>query len=238
MTDAPQRDRSPGRRVWDLPVRLTHWLLLIMVSGSWITAELAGNAFRWHEYCGYTVLVLVSFRLLWGLVGTRHARFADFLRGPRAVLSYLDRLRSADTYRPSIGHNPLGGWVVVVMLSLLLCQAMTGLFANDEIANTGPLYGWVSGSQSDALTRIHHRVFQILQVIVGLHITAALLYFVVRRDNLVRPMLTGRKPAAEVPPDEEIHGSRVGLALVLVALLAGALAFTIRLAPEASLSMF
>jgi cytochrome b len=238
MADDPQRAHAPGRRVWDLPVRLTHWLLLIAVSGSWISAELSGNAFRWHEYCGYTVLVLVSFRLLWGVVGTRHARFASFLRGPRAILGYLRRLRSPATYRPSVGHNPLGGWVVVVMLSLLLCQALTGLFANDEVINTGPLYGWVSGAQSDALTRLHHRFFHLLQGVVGLHITAALLYLLVRHDNLVWPMVTGRKPADEVPASEEIRGSRLWLALLLVAMLAAALALAIRLAPEASLSIF
>jgi cytochrome b len=219
-------------------VRLTHWLLLLAVSGSWLTAELAGNAFRWHEYCGYTVLVLVSFRLLWGLVGTRHARFASFLRGPGAVLSYVGRLRSQSTYRPSIGHNPLGGWVVLLMLLLLLAQATTGLFANDEVANTGPLYGWISGHQSDALTRWHHRIFTVLQVIVGLHITAALLYLIVRRDNLIRPMVTGRKPADEVPAGEELRESRTALAVTLVILLAAALGLAIRLAPEASLSMF
>jgi cytochrome b len=219
-------------------VRLTHWLLLAAVSGSWISAELAGDAFRWHEYCGYTVLVLVTFRLLWGLVGTRYARFASFLRGPRAVLEYLRRLRSPAAYRPSIGHNPLGGWVVLVMLSLLLCQALCGLFANDQVINTGPLYGWVSGAASDALTRLHHRFFHILQGIVGLHITAVTLYFIVRRDNLVWPMLSGRKPASEVPAGEEIQGSRLWLALLLVVLLGAALALTIRLAPQASLSMF
>jgi cytochrome b len=238
MPDDLQREHAPGRRVWDLPVRVTHWLLLAAVSGSWVSAELSGDAFRWHEYCGYTVLVLVTFRLLWGLVGTRHARFASFLRGPRAILDYLRRLRSPARYRPSIGHNPLGGWVVLVMLTLLLGQALTGLFANDEVANTGPLYGWVSGAHSDALTRLHHRIFHILQFVVGLHITAVLLYLLVRHDNLVWPMLSGRKPAAEVPAGEEIHGSRLGLALLLVALLAAALAVAIRLAPEASLSIF
>ena len=232
------RAHSAGRRVWDLPVRVTHWLLLLAVSGSWISAELSGDAFRWHEYCGYTVLVLVTFRLLWGLVGTRHARFASFLRGPHAILDYLRRLRSAQRYRPSIGHNPLGGWVVVLMLSLLLCQALSGLFANDEVINTGPLYGWVSGAASDALTRLHHRIFHLLQVLVGLHITAVTLYLLVRHDNLIRPMLSGRKPADEVPAGEEIHGSRVWLALLLVGLLAAALALAIRLAPPASLSIF
>ena len=229
---------SRGRRVWDLPVRFTHWLILLAVIGSWTSASLSGNAFRWHEYCGYTVLVLVSFRILWGLVGTRHAQFRNFLRGPRAVAGYLAKLRSPDGYQPSVGHNPVGGWAVVLMLSLLLCQALTGLFANDEIANTGPLYGWITGSGSDTLTRLHHRIFALLQIIVGLHVAAVVLYRVIKGDNLILPMLTGEKPADEVPAGEAIHGSRIPLALLLVALLAAALALAIRLAPEASLSMF
>ncbi|MFI4890927.1 MAG: cytochrome b/b6 domain-containing protein [Steroidobacterales bacterium] len=227
-----------GRRVWDLPVRCAHWLLVLAVSGCWISASLSGGNFRWHEYCGYTVLVLVCFRLLWGVVGTRHARFAQFLRGPRELLRYARKVASASTYRPSIGHNPIGGWAVVTMLLLLLAEAGTGLFANDEILHTGPLFGWVSESASDALTKIHGRIFHVLQVIVGLHITAAALYFFVRHDNLVLPMLTGRKPRDVVPESEQIHGSRPWFALGIVVVLAAALALAIRLAPEASLSIF
>jgi cytochrome b len=230
--------RDQGRRVWDLPVRLFHWLLVLVISGSWITGELSTTAFKWHEYCGCTVLVLVSFRLLWGILGTRHARFANFLRGPRELLSYARRLGSRATYRPSVGHNPIGGWVVVAMLLLLLVQGLTGLFANDGVIDTGPLFGWISLSRSDFLTTIHHRVFHVLQAIVALHITAAALYFFLRRDNLVLPMLTGRKPDEVVPAGQEILGSGLWLALLIVILLAGALALAIYLAPEASLSLF
>jgi cytochrome b len=230
--------RDQGRRVWDLPVRIFHWLLVLVICGSWITSEFSSTAFRWHEYCGYTVLVLVCFRLLWGVVGTRHALFANFLRGPREILAYARRLTSSAAYRPSVGHNPLGGWVVVTMLLLLLTQGLTGLFANDGVINTGPLFGWISLSRSDFLTTIHHRVFHVLQAIVGLHIIAAALYFFVRRDNLVLPMLTGRKPDELVPEDQGIRGSRLWLALLIVILLAGALALAIRLAPEGSLSLF
>ena len=230
--------RDQGRRVWDLPVRLFHWLLVLVLCGSWITAELSTTAFKWHEFCGYTVLVLVSFRLLWGLLGTRHARFANFLRGPRDLLSYARKLASPTTYRPSVGHNPIGGWVVMILLLLLLTQGLTGLFANDGVIDTGPLFGWISLSLSDSLTKIHHLVFHVLQAIVALHITAAALYFLVRRENLILPMLTGRKPDEVVPEREEISGSRIWLALLIVLLLAGTLALAIRLAPEASLSLF
>jgi cytochrome b len=230
--------RDQGRRVWDLPVRCTHWLLVIVLCGSWITGGLSGTAFKWHEFLGCTVLVLVAFRLLWGFFGTRHARFASFLRGPRELVSYARRISSRSSYRPSVGHNPIGGWVVMVMLLLLLAQGLTGLFANDGVIDTGPLFGWISTSLSDSLTRIHHLVFHVLQAIVALHIIAALLYLFFRRDNLVLPMLTGRKPNDVVPETEQIGGSRLWLALIIVALLAAALGLVIWLAPESSLSLF
>jgi cytochrome b len=229
---------DPGRRVWDLPLRCTHWLLALAVCGCWISATYSAAAFSWHEYCGYAVLVLVCFRLLWGIVGTRHARFAAFIRGPRELLRYARSVLTASAYRPSVGHNPIGGWVVVAMLLVLLAEAGTGLFANDEIIHTGPFFGWVSGSFSDALTKIHDRTFPVLQAIVGLHILAAALYFLVRHDNLVLPMLTGRKRSDLVPEEEQIRGSRPWLAFGILVALAAALALAIRLAPEASLSLF
>jgi cytochrome b len=238
MAVDPPHSRDPGRRIWDLPVRCTHWLLLVAVSGAWITGELSTTGFHWHEIFGYTVIVLASFRLLWGIVGTRHARFSTFLRGPRAVLAYLRRLATAGSYRPGVGHNPAGGWAVLAMLLCLLTEGLTGLFANDEVINTGPLFGWVSTALSDSLTTIHHWNFRVLQALVGLHIAAAVFYYFLRHDNLVLPMITGRKSGHAVPAAEEIHGSRTWLALVLVILLAGALWLAVRLAPEASLSMF
>lgn len=238
MSDDPLGTPRRGRRVWDLPVRCTHWLLVLGVGFSWLSAKLSDSLFEWHEYSGYLVLVLVSFRLLWGVVGTRHARFASFLRGPRAVLAYARRLTSRTAYHPSVGHNPLGGWVVVLMLLLLLTQGLTGLFANDEVIHSGPLYGWVSGHTSDFLSKIHRRTFHVLQAVVALHVSAAALYFFLHRDNLVLPMLTGRKPAGLVPESQQILGSRLWLALLLVLALAAALATAIHLAPESSLSLF
>jgi cytochrome b len=230
--------RDQGRRVWDLPVRCAHWLLVLALCGSWISAELSTTAFRWHEFCGCTVLVLVSFRLLWGFFGTRHARFSSFLRPPRELLSYARKLASRASYRPSVGHNPIGGWFVLAMLLLLLTQGLTGLFANDGMMDTGPLFGWISTSLSDSLTTIHHRVFRVLQAIVALHIVAIALYLFIRRDNLVLPMLTGQKPDDVVPDGEQIGGSKLWLALIIVMLLAGALGLTVWLAPEGSLSIF
>ena len=131
---------SEERRVWDLPVRVFHWALLLAVAGAWCT-HAAGVAWvRYHGWCGYTVLVLVAFRLLWGIVGTRHARFTSFVRGPVATLRYAAQL-ARGTAPHLAGHNPLGAWMVLVLLAALLAQALLGLFGNDEIFNFGPLYG-------------------------------------------------------------------------------------------------
>lgn len=218
------------RLVWDLPVRIIHWLLALAVAGSWLTHALPGDWFTWHRRCGYTVLLLVATRLIWGLLGTRHARFVSFVRGPGTVWRYARSLFSAQT--PSyVGHNPLGALMVLALLGLLLAQACTGLFANDDVANTGPLYGYVSDSLSHRLTGWHHRIFNFISVAVAVHVCAALFYLIVKRDNLIFPMITGRKSAAQVPLAAAIASSRSWLALLIAALLASVLWYVVRQAP-------
>ena len=219
-------------RVWDLPVRLTHWALVLCVAGSWATHYAGASWTQWHARCGYAVLVLAVFRVLWGFVGTRHSRFASFLRGPGAVLAYL---RGGPA---GAGHNPLGALSVLALLALLLLQAATGLFANDEIAFTGPFYGWAQGDWSGRLTALHHRNADWLLALIALHVAAVLWYAFVKQRALVRAMLTGRRPAQEVPEGEEIAGSRAPLAIALVLLLAGLLALAIRAAPQAVVSYY
>jgi cytochrome b len=237
--NGPEHDvRAPGpdpsRLIWDLPVRVFHWLLVLAVLGSYITHRLGLSWFKYHLWCGYTVLVLVTARILWGFVGTRHARFGAFLRGPGAMWRYLISWKSGTLH--AVGHNPLGAWMVVVLLLLLLGQALTGLFANDQIANTGPLFGYVSGHTSDQLSSWHHWIFNVLLGAIGLHVLAVLIYRLVRREDLVTPMITGRK--RDVPATEAITGSRSWLFVVIVLVLALALALIIAQAPEASLSIF
>ena len=230
-------DSSQQRLVWDLPVRIIHWSLLLCVLGSWLTQQLPSDWFPWHVRCGYAVLILVSTRLLWGLVGTRHARFVSFVRGPRAVLIYARGLISGKA-TAFAGHNPLGALMVLALLALLLAQALTGLFANDEILNTGPLYGYVSNSLSLQLTGWHHRIFNLLLAAVALHVSAALFYLLVKKENLIRPMLTGRKRADELLPDQAIAASRTWLALLLAVLLGAALWYIVQRAPSAEVMAF
>jgi len=136
-------------RVWDLPVRLFHWLIVVLLAVSWWSAEQGGVMLKYHMWSGFTVLTLVLFRVAWGFVGSRYARFTDFVHGPRQVFGTLGALFDR---RPLAiaGHNPLGGWMVVALLVCLLVQTMTGLFANDDLFNEGPLY-----SQRDGGARRH-----------------------------------------------------------------------------------
>ena len=226
--------QEDGRLVWDLPVRLVHWLIVLAVAGSWATHYAGVEWFAWHRRLGYTVLVLVEFRIVWGFAGTRHARFGQFLRGPRAILGYL---LGRTTERP-VGHNPVGALGVVALLGVLLVQAVTGLLANDEIMNAGPFYGWIDPALSNRLTTLHRQSSDVLLVLIGVHVLAVAWHVLGQRRPLLKAMLTGRKPAAEVPAEQAIPGSRTALALAIVAVLAVALALAVRSAPEATIALY
>jgi cytochrome b len=220
--------------VWDLPLRAAHWLLAITVTGAWATHYAGTRWFAWHRSFGYATLVLVAFRIAWGFAGTRHARFAAFVRGPRAVLEYLrDR-----PLRATVGHNPLGALSVLAMLAALLLQAATGLFANDEIASAGPFYGWIAPPTSNRITGLHEANSNLVLALVALHLAAVAWYGRVAGRPLTRAMITGRKPAAEVTAEEAIRGSRTLLALAIVAALVAALALAVRAAPEPVIALY
>ena len=168
-------------RVWDLPVRLFHWLLVLLVVVSFTTGKLGGNWLEWHFRSGYCILALVLFRIVWGLFGSQTARFSDFIHGPKRVVSYaLSLMRGATMFHA--GHNPMGGLMVVLMLVLLLVQATTGLFVDDDAGNTGPLSAKVSGATVSLLTTIHRTNIDIILVCVALHVCAALFYLLEMLD--------------------------------------------------------
>ncbi len=190
-------------RVWDLPTRLFHWLLVALVIASFATGKAGGNAMRYHEWSGLGILTLLVFRLAWGLIGSRPSRFAHFLKGPGTVVRYAATLLKRDA-PAHLGHNPLGGWSVALMLLSLLVQAGTGLFANDDIATTGPLAARVSKVMSDRITSVHHLNHDIILVLVAVHVAAVLFHLVFRHENLIAPMLTGVKPwRGQAPPLQE-----------------------------------
>ena len=234
MNETPATsDRARTALIWDLPVRIIHWSLLVAVVGAWLTRELEGDWFVWHTRFGYTVLVLVLTRVLWGFFGTRHARFAEFVRGPKTVIDYLRSGTSS-----SVGHNPLGALMILVMLTMLLVQAVTGLFANDQVFETGPLFGYVTIETSDRLTSLHKQLFDWIAAAIAVHVAAALFYLWIRKENLILPMITGRKFAENIPEQERISSSRLWLAIVFAVIVGTGLAWIIRSAPEASLYVF
>lgn len=193
-------EQQTAVRVWDLPTRTFHWLLVACVFASIASAWIGGNAMVWHIRLGWFVLTLLVFRLAWGLVGGHWSRFARFVYAPGTVLRYL-RGQSRPDEHHDVGHSPLGALSVFGVLSLLAVQAGTGLFADDEIANTGPLQTLVSNATSLKLSKWHtvYGQWLVIALIVS-HVAAIVYYLVAKKRNLVGPMLTGDKQLVAPAP--------------------------------------
>jgi cytochrome b len=175
--------------VWDWPVRIVHWAIVLLIAFAWWTAE--EEMVDWHYRAGMAVLGLLVFRIVWGFIGSSTARFSSFVRGPRGILSYL-RGRSGYV----LGHNPLGALSVLALLAMIAAEVGLGLFASDEDGlMSGPFASLVSDDLSERLTDLHHDLFDYLLVLIGLHVAAILFYLLVKRDNLVGPMIVGRRSA-------------------------------------------
>ncbi len=200
-------------RVWDWPVRLTHWLFVCCLAVSWWSAE--QRAMEWHRYSGYALLGLLIFRIYWGFAGSSSARFSTFVRGPNRVIAYL---RDSREQHQHAGHNPLGGWSVAAMLILMLSQVFIGLFVSDvDGLESGPLSHLVSFDASRTLAEIHEVVFNVILGLVGLHIAAILFYLFAKRDNLIGAMLTGKRRASRMNSMTPVPAWRVlpGIALAV-----------------------
>lgn len=204
-------------RVWDLPTRLFHWLLVVLVATLWVTAIRGWMTI--HYVCGVAVLILLLFRIGWGIFGSTTARFSDFLAGPGRVRGYLRSLSRGEAPLHA-GHNPAGGWMVMIFLLLILIQAGLGLFANNEFDFRGPFADWISGKRSDALTRVHVFLFDAILVCIWIHLCAIAFYALVKRDNLIIPMWRGTKHATQVPAGLRLNfasGLRAFAALIAIA---------------------
>ncbi len=189
--------RQQKIRVWDLPTRLFHWLLAATIAASFISVKIGGNAMVWHGRFGYVALTLILFRLAWGVVGPRYARFAQFVKGPAAVMQELRGLA------PRVpGHNPLGALSVLAMLLFIGLQAGLGLFSSDDIAFDGPLAKHVSGAVVEFATRWHHRFEWLLIGLIVLHLAAVVWHQRFKGHDLVRPMLSGDQWAAPSAPQQ------------------------------------
>ena len=205
-------------RIWDLPTRLFHWALAICIVLGIVFVKIGGNAIQWHAYCGYTALALILFRIIWGFVGSQYARFASFVPSPATLIAFL-----RGQVDGGLGHNPLGALSVIGLLLVVLIQALTGLFADDDIFFQGPLAKYVSNSTVALLTSIHRFNQYLIFVLVGLHIAAISYYYFVKRENLVRPMVTGDKLTTTAPKlQETVDSSRqrmLALAIFLLIIL-------------------
>lgn len=222
--------------VWDLPTRVFHWLLVASFIVAYVSNWAGVSYFTWHLWSGYFVVILVGFRILWGIFGTHHAQFVNFVRHPLESLRYAKHL-AANKAKSYPGHNPLGALMVLLLLTVMLVQAVTGLFANDEIFNVGPLYGYIDNELSLKLTGIHKELFYWILAAVGVHVAAVLFYVLVKRENLIKAMVTGKKPRRGLEGARSIESSKIWLALFLVVFVSGLLAWVIVAAPEAVLDL-
>ncbi|WP_380879366.1 hydrogenase [Sphingomonas sp. DBB INV C78] len=214
---------APSRRVlvWDLPVRLFHWSLVLLIGAAWWTAE--QRELEWHRLAGYAILTLILFRLAWGIWGSTTARFSHFVASPVAVRNYLSGLPLRRPWHRS-GHNPLGGWSVLAMLGLLAAQVLLGLFAVDvDGMESGPLSYLVDFDAGRLAAETHALTFNLLLGLIGLHLGAILFHRLYGGKNLVAPMIHGR--ADQVAGEEDMRPASNLSALLIVAALAGAIWF-------------
>lgn len=207
---------TASQKIWDAPVRLTHWALVVLVCFSWWTAE--SGRLDWHRYSGYAVLALLLFRIYWGLLGSTTARFSHFVRGPRQVMAYLRAFRQPVAFA---GHNPLGALSVIALLAALLTQVLSGLFAVDtDGLESGPLAVWVSFRTGRQMSDLHELSFNVLLGLIVLHVLAIAIYRIFKRQDLLTPMISGK---AQLPPGaaqglrfQGVVRAMVGLLLALL----------------------
>lgn len=206
--------------VWDLATRLFHWLLVAAVALAYLmsSGHPAGTTFLIHVAAGYLVVLLLVFRLAWGLVGSEHARFRDFVRGPRAAFDYAKALLAGTAPR-FIGHNPAGSAMIVLLLATLVLLVATGLLAEGVSGGSGPLSGVLPAAAARMVGEVHQLLGNAILVLAGIHVAGVVLESLLHRENLAAAMITGRKPARR-PGEADARRAPAWRALFLVALLA------------------
>jgi len=218
---------GPTVAAWDLPTRVFHWMLALSVVWAWASihyAEALGDPLlKYHRWNGLFILVLLLWRLMWGGVGPGTARFAGFVRGPTAALDYLRSLVGGQR-RVYLGHNPLGAWMVLALLGVLIAQATAGLFSVDQDNLTaGPLYRFIDEGWQKVITRWHRWAFDnLILPLVAIHILANMLYGVIKREPLIRAMITGTKPADKYEDADQSRQLRRPIVVAVVLLLIAA----------------
>lgn len=202
-------------KVWDLPTRIFHWGMVFLLALLWWSAD-AGEM-QWHQIFAYSLLILIGFRILWGLIGSDTARFSHFVHHPKVVLDYLRSIRTKGM-SVVLGHNPIGGYMVIALIGIISLQLVTGLFATDDIFTEGPLYSYVSSDTSGFLTWLHKTNFNLILLLSAIHILAVIIH-AMKGDKLVGAMVSGYKKVSKVAfsssAKSELRFKSEWLALVL-----------------------
>ncbi len=203
---------SEKHLIWDLPLRIFHWSFAFTVLAAWYTAENKEDYIELHIQLGYVALTLIIFRILWGIIGPKHARFSQFLPSPKTLFAYLTQSK-IDTSSP--GHNPMGALMVILMISLISAQSISGLFINDDVFSSGPYYGSINSNLEKIMFFLHHNTFDFMIGAIALHISAISYYWRIKKQNLVTPMITGKKTSEQAKASDAIPHSKLILAGVL-----------------------
>ncbi len=213
-----------SKPIWDLPMRVFHWLLVIGVVLQFGTGKFGWLSMQWHFWSGYALLTLLLFRIFWGFFGSESARFRGLLVSPSRVFNYLRQWSSTPMSRFA-GHNPAGAWATLLILLVLLVQALSGLFSSDEMEWFGPLSSWVPDRMVAFASWLHHRGEPVILALIALHVMAIALYWFVKRENLVAGMCHGLRAIEVSAPRLTSNGRALFLLAVAAALVAGTIAW-------------
>jgi cytochrome b len=195
--------------IWDLPLRIFHWLFALTIVGAWYTSEQGSDFIEYHMLLGYFAIGLLVFRIAWGVLGPRHARFSQFMPSMSTLITYVKCIKSKQSYY-SPGHNPLGSLMVVLMIVLITLQAVSGLFINDDVFSSGPYYDSVSKNVEAVMVFLHHHIFDYVIAAIVLHLIAIFYYVRIKKINIILPMITGNKLARDIDQNTD-ETSKEGL---------------------------
>ena len=196
-------------KVWDIATRVFHWAMVCLLAGLWWTADI--GEMQWHQVLAYLLMTLIVFRLIWGFIGSDTAKFSDFFVSPKKALAYI----KAKPTPLSLGHNPLGGYMVIALLSLLVLQLVTGLFATDDIFTEGPLMYLVSSDTAGWLTWVHKTNFNVILALAAVHIIAVVIH-VLKGDNILKSMFSGYKYVSGQISTPKLRSPWIALVIILV----------------------
>ncbi len=187
-------------KIWDLPIRLFHWSLALLIIFLWYSAKISTDLMEWHAIAGKVLFALILFRLIWGIVGSETAQFSKFIKPPLTTIAYLRSMKKSDN-EPIIGHTPPGAYMIITMLLVILIQIVSGLCSSDDIFVEGNFYRYLDHETAEWMASIHYYTFYILIFLISLHVSTIAIY-AITGVNMVKPMISGSKIVQEkkIPP--------------------------------------